>query len=63
MSPSMGKALDLANSMKPGLAGGANENYPRELMQLLASALAAEPGRSQVMSGGNPVSTYDQHTV
>lgn len=36
MSPSMGKYLDLARSMKPGMAGGANENYPRELLQLFS---------------------------
>ena len=34
MSPVMGKYLDLANSSKPGIGGGANENYPRELLQL-----------------------------
>src|SRR5258708_1408156 len=65
ISPSMGKYLDLANSMKPGLAGGANENYPRELMQLFTIGLwQLNPDGSQVMDGsGNPVPTYDQETV
>ncbi|MDX1984708.1 MAG: DUF1800 family protein [Bryobacteraceae bacterium] len=37
--PSMGKYLDLANSAKPGVGGGANENYPRELLQLFSIGL------------------------
>jgi len=64
MSPSMGKYLDLANSMKPGLAGGANENYPRELMQLFTIGLwRLNQDGSQVLVGGSPVPTYSQQTV
>jgi len=64
MSPSMGKYLDLANSMKPGLAGGANENYPRELMQLFTIGLwQLNQDGSQLLVNGNPVPTYDQQTV
>ncbi|MCX6595796.1 MAG: DUF1800 family protein [Acidobacteria bacterium] len=39
ISPQMGKYLDLANSMKPGVGSGANENYPRELLQLFSIGL------------------------
>ena len=64
MSPSMGKYLDLANSKKPGLAGGANENYARELMQLFSIGLwQLNQDGSQVMVDDSPVSTYDQQTV
>ncbi len=40
-SSSMGKFLDLANSSKPGISGGANENFPREAMQLFTSTFPA----------------------
>jgi uncharacterized protein (DUF1800 family) len=64
MSPSMGKYLDLANSMKPGLAGGANENYPRELMQLFTIGLwKLNQDGSQMLVNGSPVPAYDQQTV
>lgn len=64
MSPSMGKYLDLANSLKPGLAGGANENYPRELMQLFTIGLwRLKQDGSQILVGGSPVPTYTQQTV
>ena len=64
-SASMGKYLDLANSMKPGMAGGANENYPRELMQLFTIGLwELNPDGSLVIGpNGSPVPTYDQATV
>ncbi len=63
--PSMAKYLDLANSMKPGLAGGANENYARELMQLFTIGLwQLNPDGSQKLdANGNPIPTYDQATV
>jgi len=65
VSPSMGKYLDLANSMKAGLAGGANENYPRELMQLFTIGLVKLNQDGSVVLGadGQPVSTYSQDTV
>lgn len=47
LDASMGKYLDMVNSAKPGLAGGANENYAREVMQLFTVG----------------VGTYDQHDV
>ena len=65
MCPSMGKFLGLANSMKPGLAGGANENYARELMQLFTIGLwQLNLDGSQVLdSNGKPIPSYDQNTV
>lgn len=65
LSPTMGKYLDLANSLRPGLAGGANENYARELMQLFTIGLwKLNMDGSQVLDGNNqPVPTYDQQTV
>ena len=65
LCPSMGKFLDLANSMKPGLAGGANENYARELMQLFTIGLwQLNPDGSQAMdANGQPIPTYNQETV
>ena len=65
VSPSMGKYLDLANSMKAGLAGGANENYPRELMQLFSIGLVRlnQDGSVVLGSDGTPVPTYSQDTV
>lgn len=65
VSPSMGKYLDLANSMKAGLAGGANENYPRELMQLFTIGLVKlnQDGSVVLGSDGQPVPTYSQDTV
>lgn len=66
VSPSMGKYLDLANSQKPGLSGGANENYARELMQLFTiglwrlnqdGSLILDPVTQQ------PMPTYNQSTV
>lgn len=64
--PSMGKYLDLANSMKPGMSGGANENYARELMQLFTIGLwALNNDGSQVLDPNTqqPIPTYDQSTV
>ncbi len=66
VSPSMGKFLDLANSRRPGLSGGANENYARELMQLFTiglwrlnqdGSLMLDPATQQ------PMPTYNQQTV
>lgn len=65
VSPSMGKYLDLANSMKPGPAGGANENYPRELLQLFTIGLwqLNPDGSPRLDATGNPIPAYDQSTV
>ncbi len=65
MCPSMAKFLDLANSMKPGSGGGANENYARELMQLFTIGLRLlNPDGSDVLDANNqPIPTYTQSTV
>lgn len=64
-SPSMGKYLDLANSNKPGAGAGANENYPRELMQLFTIGLweLNQDGSQKLDVGGAPIPTYNQTTV
>jgi uncharacterized protein (DUF1800 family) len=65
LSPSMGKYLDLANSMKPGVAGGANENYGRELLQLFTLGLwmLNSDGTQKLDAQGRPIPVYDQETV
>jgi uncharacterized protein (DUF1800 family) len=64
-SPQMGKYLDLANSNKAGMSGGANENYAREVMQLFSIGLwQLNPDGSQKLDvNGNPIPTYNQTTV
>ncbi|MCU1347122.1 MAG: hypothetical protein JWO56_152 [Acidobacteria bacterium] len=39
LDASMGMYLDMVNSAKPGISGGANENYAREVMQLFTIGL------------------------
>ena len=54
----MGNYLDLANS---GVGGGAaNENFPREVMQLfsLGVNLLNPDGSLQTDSSGQPIPTY-----
>ena len=65
LSPSMGKFLDLANSTKPGATGAANENYPREAMQLFSIGLwqLNNDGTQKLDGNGLPVSSYDQNAV
>ena len=62
---SMGKYLDLANSMKSGLEGGANENFPRELMQLFAIGVweLNSDGSLLLDADGAPMSAYSQADV
>jgi hypothetical protein len=65
VSSQMGKYLDLANSNKPGPGGGANENYARELMQLLTIGLYRlnPDGSPELDPQGRPVPTYDQSDI
>ena len=65
VSPSMGKYLDLANSTKPSATSSANENYPRELMQLFSIGLwqLNNDGTQKPDGNGQPISSYDQTTV
>jgi uncharacterized protein (DUF1800 family) len=64
VSPQMGKYLDLANSNKAGVGGGANENYARELTQLFTIGLSKLniDGSPQLVNG-NPIPTYLQPDV
>lgn len=65
VSPQMGKYLDLANSNKPGIGGGANENYARELIQLFSLGLyQLNPDGSQKLDASNqPIPTYTQTDI
>ena len=65
LSPQMGKYLDLANSNKPGAGGSANENYPRELLQLFSIGLVQLKldGTPQLDAQGRPIPTYGQADV
>ncbi len=56
ISPQMGKYLDLANSTKPGTGSGANENYPRELLQLFSMGLV------KLNPDGTPVPNSPSYT-
>jgi uncharacterized protein (DUF1800 family) len=65
LSSSMGMYLDLANSVKPANGVGANENYPREMMQLFSIGLwkLNPDGSQQLDAQGNPIPTYTQTDV
>jgi hypothetical protein len=65
LDSSMGMYLDMVNSAKPGLSGGANENYPRELMQLFSIGLVQlnADGSTKVDALGKPIPTYTQTDV
>lgn len=63
LDASMGKYLDLANS---GVAGGAaNENYPREVMQLFSIGLYQlnQDGSQKLDAFGNKIPSYSQTDV
>ena len=64
-SPQMGKYLDLANSNKPGIGGGANENFARELMQLFSIGLNMlnPDGSAKVDGMGQLIPTYTQADI
>jgi uncharacterized protein (DUF1800 family) len=65
LDASMGMYLDMVNSAKPGLSGGANENYPRELMQLFSIGLVQlnPDGSTKVDAANKPIPTYTQTDV
>jgi hypothetical protein len=65
LDATMGKFLDLANSTKPTANGGANENYPRELMQLFSLGLFQlnPDGSVKLDAQGQPIATYTQTDV
>jgi hypothetical protein len=62
LDASMGTYLDLVNS---GVSGAANENYPREVMQLFSIGLYQlnTDGSVQVDGQGAPIPTYTQTDV
>ena len=64
-SPTMGKYLDLANSMRATASTSPNENYPREVMQLFTIGLNQlnQDGSTKLDALGQPMPTYDQTTV
>lgn len=65
LSPGMGAYLNMLNSAKAPAGQIANENYPRELMQLFTIGLDMlnDDGSLQLDGNGNPIPTYTQDTV
>ena len=77
LNPAMGRFLNMLNNRcqtrtppevdicRNGLSSKPNENYAREILQLfsLGTFLLHQDGTRQVDGNGNPIATYDQHTV
>ena len=65
LSPGMGAYLNMLNSAKAPAGQIANENYPRELMQLFTIGLDMlnDDGTLQLDGNGNPIPTYTQDQV
>jgi uncharacterized protein (DUF1800 family) len=65
LSPGMGAYLNMLNSAKAPAGQIANENYPRELMQLFTIGLDMlnSDGSLQLDGNGNPIPTYTQAQV
>ena len=65
LSPAMGAYLNMLNSNKPATGQIANENFPRENMQLFTLGLAMlnQDGTPQLDSNGNPVQPYTELQV
>ena len=65
LDASMAFYLDLANSAKPSVSGGANENYAREVMQLFSIGLYRlnQDGTYQLDANNQPLPTYTQADV
>jgi len=77
LNPAMGRFLNMLNNRcqtrtppevdvcRNGLRSKPNENYAREILQLfsLGTFLLHQDGTRQLDSNGNPIATYDQHTV
>ncbi len=61
LNPSMGKYLDLGNSIMPS----PNENYAREVMQLftIGPVMLNQDGSVQLDNYGNPIPSYNQATI
>jgi uncharacterized protein (DUF1800 family) len=77
LHPAMGRFLNMLNNKcqtrtppeidvcRNGLSFKPNENYAREILQLfsIGTVLLHQDGTPQLDSHGNPIATYDQHTV
>jgi hypothetical protein len=67
LSPCMGEYLDMANNAKANPAAGtvANENYAREIMQLMSigEKLLNQDGTLQLDASNNYIPTYNQTNV
>jgi uncharacterized protein (DUF1800 family) len=65
LDATMGKYLDMVNSTKPGQNGAANENYPREVMQLFSIGLYKlnQDGSYMLDASNNPIPTYSQTDI
>src|SRR5919198_117249 len=77
LNPAMGRFLNILNNKcqtrtppdvdvcQNGLSSKPNENYAREILQLfsIGTFLLHQDGTRQLDSNGNPIATYDQHTV
>jgi uncharacterized protein (DUF1800 family) len=65
LSPGMGAYLNMLNSAKAPAGEIANENYPRELMQLFTIGLNQlnQDGSLQLDGSGNPIPTYTEAQV
>ncbi|MGB7266349.1 MAG: DUF1800 domain-containing protein, partial [Terracidiphilus sp.] len=65
VSPGMGAYLNMLNSAKAPAGQIANENYPRELMQLFTIGLDElnSDGSLQLDGSGNPIPNYTQDQV
>ena len=65
LSTGMGAYLNMLNSAKPPAGQIANENYPRELMQLFTIGLYTlnQDGTQQLDGSGNTIPTYTETQV
>lgn len=66
LSPVMGHYLSMFKNRKPDPAENIrpDENYAREILQLFSIGLVRlNADGSQILVGGQPVPTYDQHTI
>jgi uncharacterized protein (DUF1800 family) len=77
LNPAMGRFLNMLNNRcqtrtppevdvcRNGLSSKPNENYAREILQLFSTGtfLLHPDGTRQLDGNGNPIATYDQHTV
>ena len=65
LSPAMGGYLNMLNSDKPATGQIANENYPRELMQLFTTGIDMlnSGWHTPTDSNGNPIPVYTETQV